>query len=335
MALQQFACVFTVTLILLCKGCHSQTPACSSPVINSRIIGGQDAAEGRWPWHAVFKSSGRDFCQGSLITDQWVLTAAQCFIYYFGRTSVHLGVHNQSGFNPNEVTRRVEYFVCHQDFNTSTYEHDICLVKLSAPVNFTDYIRPVCLAAENSIFSDETICWVTGFGYDENWKRPEILQEVDVPIIENKICSFYFKNGFYYYGYYSRYAPTENKLCAGQEDGLKEAFYYDEGAALVTKKNSTWVQSGIVSFTFSSWMRLPTVYTRVSRYQKWISDKVTGMKPGFVTFNSPGTLKCGCPTSANDKSIFGSGANLIPIAHLVPLAVLVVFLHVFVGSGVV
>lgn len=79
---------------------------------------------------------------------------------------VHLGVYNQSASNPNEVTRKVAQYLCHQNFSSFTYENDICLVKLSAPVNFTDYIQPVCLAAENSAFYDGTASSVTGFGYN-------------------------------------------------------------------------------------------------------------------------------------------------------------------------
>ncbi|XP_037544222.1 serine protease 27-like [Nematolebias whitei] len=334
--------------------------ACARPVIDSRITGGQSAAAGRWPWHVVFKRFGYLFCQGSLITDQWVLTAAQCSINsYLSGAEVQLGAINQTGFDPNLVTRRVEYFICHQDL-TNRYENDICLVKLSAPVNFTDYIQPVCLAAENSTFYEGTTSWVTGFGYNIYWSQADTLQEVDVPIVGNNKCTCYFKSS---YDYYSANTPTENQLCAGQEDGLKDAFYGDLGAALVTKKDFIWVQSGIVSQNFY-WLHRPTIYTRVSQYQKWISDKVTGMQPGFITFISPGNdvdLNYTCPTSAPsttfhfftdyfrfnsttptspntpattiDKSIWSSGVSQIPITHFIPLSVFVLFLHVFVGNS--
>uniref|UniRef100_A0A3B5M249 Peptidase S1 domain-containing protein n=1 Tax=Xiphophorus couchianus TaxID=32473 RepID=A0A3B5M249_9TELE len=45
----------------------------------SRIIGGQDASPGSWPWHVAFTTDNNNlFCQGSLITKEWVLTAAKC-----------------------------------------------------------------------------------------------------------------------------------------------------------------------------------------------------------------------------------------------------------------
>uniref|UniRef100_A0A668UM06 Peptidase S1 domain-containing protein n=1 Tax=Oreochromis aureus TaxID=47969 RepID=A0A668UM06_OREAU len=45
---------------------------------NSKIIGGEAAAPGSWPWQSSLSNNGSFSCGGSLITDQWVLTAAHC-----------------------------------------------------------------------------------------------------------------------------------------------------------------------------------------------------------------------------------------------------------------
>ncbi|XP_027894030.1 serine protease 27-like [Xiphophorus couchianus] len=352
MALQRFAWGITVMIALFFKGGDSQ-PACARPPINSRIIGGQDASPGSWPWHVAFTTDNNNlFCQGSLITKEWVLTAAKC-----ERTSsdvvLHFGGTNQSGFG--EVTRGIDSFHCHPNF-TFFGGNDICLVKLSAPVNFTDYIRPVCLAAENSTFYDGTSSWVTGFsGYTISYP----LQEIDVSVVGNRKCNC---------SYNYNYPITEDLMCAGSENGSKTESYGDGGTALVTKKDSIWVQSGIASLKFQ---KLLTIYTRVSQYQKWITDTVTGMDPGFVTYTSPGidsNLNYTCPPpptttqrphfttqrphfttqrphfttqrphfttqhSTTDDSIFGSGETLIPVARVFPLSALVLFVHLFVGGA--
>ncbi|XP_023201967.1 serine protease 27-like [Xiphophorus maculatus] len=367
MALQGFAWGITVMIALFFKGGDSQ-PACASPPINSRIIGGQDASPGRWPWHVAFTIGNSFlFCQGSLITEEWVLTAAQC-----ERTPSIVVLH----FGIGEVTRGIDSFHCHP--NHTYYGGNICLVKLSAPVNFTDYIRPVCLAAENSTFYDGTSSWVTGFS-DNLISYP--LQEIDVSVLGNRKCNCSY-NYIYIYNYIYNYPITEDLMCAGSENGSKTESSRDEGAALVTKKDSIWVQSGIVSLT---WPNLPTIYTRVSQYQKWITDTVTGMDPGFVTYTSPGIdrdLNYTCPPpptttqrpdfttqrpdfttqrpdfttqrpdfttqrpdfttqrpdfttqhSTTDDSIFGSGETLIPVARVFPLSALVLFVHLFVGGA--
>uniref|UniRef100_A0A3P9CXV2 SRCR domain-containing protein n=1 Tax=Maylandia zebra TaxID=106582 RepID=A0A3P9CXV2_9CICH len=79
---------------------------------------------------------------------------------------VHLGQHIQSGFSQNVVIRTVEEVICHPEYNSTTYNSDICLLKLSAPVYFTDYIQPICLASKNSTFHSGISSWVTGCGFD-------------------------------------------------------------------------------------------------------------------------------------------------------------------------
>lgn len=77
---------------------------------------------------------------------------------------VYLGRQNQQGTNPNEVSHTVTQIICHPNYSSSTSDNDICLLKLSSSVTFTNYIRPVCLAAPGSSFYAGTTSWVTGWG---------------------------------------------------------------------------------------------------------------------------------------------------------------------------
>lgn len=52
----------------------------------------------------------------------------------------------------------------HPDYNASTYDNDISLLRLAQSVTFTSYILPVCLAAADSAFHNGTDSWVTGWG---------------------------------------------------------------------------------------------------------------------------------------------------------------------------
>ncbi|KAL4007310.1 hypothetical protein ACER0C_001162 [Sarotherodon galilaeus] len=259
MALQQFVCCFTVLIISLCKACGSRA------VKSSSITGGQHATPGSWPWYAEVNS----LFGGSLISDQWVLTTASITLFDFSSIEVYLGRHSKSGSNPNEVNRTVVNITCHPEFNSSTRENDICLLKLSAPVNFTDYIQPICLASENSTFDNETSSWVIGFGDDDDGSFTKTLKEAKVPIMGNNKCKCIYQ------GSYTKI--TENMNCAGDED-------------------SFWLQSGVLSV--SACGAFPSVFTRVSQYQKWISDKVTGTPTGSVTFTSPDSSTS--PTTSPD-----------------------------------
>ncbi|XP_026004360.1 chymotrypsin-like protease CTRL-1 [Astatotilapia calliptera] len=333
MALQQFVCCVTVLIIFFCKGCDSQQPACGSRAVNSSFTGVGDAAAGSWPWFADIRvDGGPPFIDaglgeldtslgfgGSLINDQWVLTAASTMSLDFSSRVVYLGRNSHSGPNPNEVSRTVVNITYHPGFNSSTHENDICLLKLSAPVNFTDYIRPICLASQNSTFNNESSSWAIGFGDSSN-----NLQEAKVPIVGNSECK-------------ARYPRVPDSIiCTGE----MESCLLSVGAPLMTQSGSVWLQSGLL-IDFGCSVR-PSFYTPVSQYQQWISDTVTGTPPGFVTFPSPDSSlqtsppptapPTAPPTSPTCVDVYCSGENLIHFTHFTSLCVLVVLLHVFAAT---
>uniref|UniRef100_A0AAZ1WY38 Deleted in malignant brain tumors 1 protein-like n=1 Tax=Oreochromis aureus TaxID=47969 RepID=A0AAZ1WY38_OREAU len=297
---------------------------------------------GSGPWQVSINHNGQFWCGGSLITNQWVLTAASCISHNL--TEVHLSCHTQSDLTSGEVSLTVEDIICHPAFNNSTYENDICLLKLSAPVTFTDYIQPICLASQNSTFYNGTSSWVTDFSETGNSSFPNILQEVNAPVVGNNECQCYYEGDK---------AITENMICAMLQ-ARKDSCQGNPGGPLMTKTGFAWVQSGVVSTDDGCAQPVrPAVFTRVSEYQNWISDTVTGMKPNFVTFTSPGTdndLYFTCPTlspptvpttvpstvlttSSTDDSVFDSGENLTHFTHFASLSLFAVLLHVVVTSS--
>uniref|UniRef100_A0A4W5PAV1 Zgc:100868 n=1 Tax=Hucho hucho TaxID=62062 RepID=A0A4W5PAV1_9TELE len=284
-------CLVTLLVALFSKVSHSQLNVCGISPLNTRIVGGQNAPPGSWPWQASLQKSGSLFCGGSLINKEWVLTAAHCF----PSTStlnlvVYLGRQSQQGNNPNEVSSTVTQIIRHPSYSKDTNDNDMCLLKLSSPVTFTNYIQPVCLAAPGSSFYAGTTSWVTGWGTTSSGgSLPPILQEVDVPIVGNRQCNCNYGVG----------SITDNVICAGLSAGGKDSCQGDSGGPIVSKQGTRWIQSGVVSFGKGcAQANFPGVYARVSQYQTWINSQITSNQPGFITFSSSGTdsdLNVTCP----------------------------------------
>ncbi|KAL6102393.1 uncharacterized protein ACO6RY_02008 [Pungitius sinensis] len=263
-------------------GSDAQSDVCGVAPLNTRIVGGQNAPAGSWPWQVSLHRSLGHFCGGSLINSQWVLSAAHCFssLSTSGLT-VYLGRNTQQLLNINEVSRGVSLVIIHPNYNSQTNDNDVALLQLSSPVTFTNYIRPVCLAAEGSQFPDGTSCWVTGWGTTQSdvpLQFPQYLQEVQVPVVSNSRCNAAYGT------------ITSNMVCAGPDGGGKDSCQGDSGGPLVSKNGSQWVQAGVVSFGRGCAIAgFPGVYARVSQYQNWIQSQITSDQPGFVAFVGNGT----------------------------------------------
>ncbi|KAL6476709.1 hypothetical protein MHYP_G00152080 [Metynnis hypsauchen] len=287
----------------LAKGCQSQLNVCGVASLNTKIVGGQDASPGSWPWQVSLQTNGFHFCGGSLINSNWVLTAAHCVgSITASQVTVYLGDQSLSnqGSNTNVVSRSVSQVITHPNYSSFTHDNDIALLQLSSSVTFPNYITPVCLAAAGSTFFNGTLTWVTGWGNiasGVSLPSPGTLQEVQVPIVGNRECNCLYGVG----------TITDNMLCAGLLAGGKDSCQGDSGGPLVSKQGGVWIQAGIVSFGAGcAQPNYPGVYTRVSQYQTWINQQITSNQPGFPRFNSTGTdgdlsVSCaGLPTVATN-----------------------------------
>uniref|UniRef100_A0A8C2AUX9 Zgc:123295 n=1 Tax=Cyprinus carpio TaxID=7962 RepID=A0A8C2AUX9_CYPCA len=272
------SCGYYIILILTLSFLSS---VCGQAPLNNKIVGGEAATAGAWPWQVslhITCDGGLCYCGGSLINKDWVLSAA----HSSSRTiQIYLGRQSQSESNPNEVLRTASATI-HPNYNSLTHDNDIALLHLSSSVTFTDYIKPVCLAAAGSKFAAGTDSWVTGWGaLQSGGPFPDILQEVMIPVVSSRDCYNAYGGGI-----------TSNMICAGFCSLVLVVVGQrgDSGGPLVTRNGSLWIQSGVVSFGDGcADRRYPGVYTRVSQYQGWITYTIGSNPPGFVKFNNSGS----------------------------------------------
>uniref|UniRef100_A0AAV2M2Y1 Peptidase S1 domain-containing protein n=1 Tax=Knipowitschia caucasica TaxID=637954 RepID=A0AAV2M2Y1_KNICA len=246
---------------------------CGRAGLNSRIVGGALSNPGNWPWQVYVQTTdarGISYaCGGSLISKQWVMTAAHCLIDRIANlTKVYLGLQTLSGPNPNAVVKDVVSAVTHPQFNSSgVLDHDIAVIKMADTVTYSSYIQPVCLAKSNSTIDSGQSSWVAGWGLLQQGgsSLSNTLQELCVPVVEDADCSSLLRLNI-----------PKNILCAGSVGG-EGICQGDSGGALVVKQGTTWIQTGIVSGSVGCALQdKPALYAEVAEFQAWIQGHEWG-----------------------------------------------------------
>ncbi|XP_074657289.1 chymotrypsinogen B-like [Tubulanus polymorphus] len=234
-----------------------------------KIVGGVDALRGEFPWQVGMRNpSGHNFCGGSLLNKNWVVTAAHCVK---GKTTsdftVTLGDHHKTENDHTEQSRSVSRIVMHPDYVSAGQGNDIALLLLETPARYTHFVRPVCRpeAGENFLNMD---CAVTGWGKLEfQGRSPNILQKVFVPIVPRRTCNLYMGHG----------SIKECNICAGDlQHGGIDSCQGDSGGPLVCRKRGrgqSWKLAGIVSWGQDcAKPGLPGIYTDVGYFDSWIDQ---------------------------------------------------------------
>jgi len=243
----------------------------------SRIVGGSETEINEYPWMAVIATTAESqFCGGSLIGTQWVITATHCMFKDQDQTIpqtaadivVVLGEHDLFDQNESKLPRKVvkvSQIIKHESYDKITSNNDIALLKLAEEVDLNTY-TPVCLpnTADNGKYDGKN-AWVYGWGTTSyGGVSAQKLLEVEVPVVSNSVCQAAM----------TQYQITDAMLCAGGQAN-KDGCQGDSGGPLTVDDNGKHILIGDVSFGNKCGLEGQYgVYGDVAYFRTWIDTNV-------------------------------------------------------------
>ncbi|XP_026539822.1 coagulation factor VII-like [Notechis scutatus] len=233
-----------------------------------RIIGGSFCRPGACPWQVLIQNNrGYGFCGGSLISSQWVLTAAHCFDTV-NPHQVTVGDFDKHQRERDEQKVRVRRYWRHPQYNSQNYNNDIALVQLTSNVIFTQNVLPICLPHPNLatlLIEDIAQGTVSGWGATyAKGKLTRFLMKIKLPIVSMETCRQSTEK-----------LITDNMFCAGYDTEGQDACKGDSGGPFAATYHNTWYLLGIVSWGEGcAEVGKYGAYTLVSNYISWIKEVI-------------------------------------------------------------
>jgi secreted trypsin-like serine protease len=236
--------------------------------LTNKIIGGDEVqSPSEIPWQVALIRSDSDpfygqFCGGSLIHNNWVLTAAHC-LKNRDVNSLRVMTGSIDLDNPGQLSN-IKRIIIHPNYNPNNYDNDIALLELSNPVALNQYCNIIQLPINDpreELLTPGTTVSVSGWGRMQNGYDAVILNRLEIPLVSDAACI-------------NSYGPycTINMVCAGFKQGGRDACKGDSGGPLfIEGPNQESTLVGIVSWGWGcAQPDLYGVYTKVHNYLGWV-----------------------------------------------------------------
>jgi hypothetical protein len=235
------------------------------------IIGGTTATAGEFPWQIQISVPGfAHWCGGSIVSADWVLTAAHCVD---GRIpsdfTLRAGLHQRSAPDGNVQTRSVSHIVQHPAYKSSTIENDLALLRVSTPFAFNARVQAIGIRATDAAVG--TSAQVSGWGQTAPGSASaDILMKTQLPVESTATCNAAGTLSL---------TVQPSMVCAGFVGGEHGGCHGDSGGPLSVLNGGTWEQIGVVSWGVGGSCSSYTVFARLSQFASWIQSIIA---PAFT-----------------------------------------------------
>lgn len=243
----------------------------SGSIQTRMIVGGSEAQSGAWPWQiAVLDRKKRLICGGTLITSEFVLTAAHC-VTRQGNMNIVAGEYNLADKDSDDrQERKVLRAFKHPQYNEKYVDNDIALLKLESPLQLTQRVWPACLPGQGEELEPEMNATILGWGATRYTKQPDgkaqverddMLREARVPVVDFEDCKQSYGDDL----------ETHHVICAGYREGRIDSCAGDSGGPLLVERDNRWNVYGVTSFGDECGKEGKYgIYSKTSAYVNWI-----------------------------------------------------------------
>ncbi|GLH11247.1 Phenoloxidase-activating factor 3, partial [Gryllus bimaculatus] len=247
-------------------------------------------------------------CGGALISENFVLTAANCArgSPSFGAPAkVRLGAvtfREGEGAGPDAQELDVAQVILHPAYNASSTRNDIALLRLADSARLTRAVYPACLFPETRLPIQRVV--LAGAGARSAERNVGKLSKVDLPVVPFEKCQDIYKNS-------NTYIDELTTICAGEKG--RDACVGDSGAPVVQKEAAplcNYQIVGITSFGFRQCGSQPAVYTKVQAFLPWIEETVWGRTTQLLSAMALRPLLLASPSASAPPTpfVFEDGA---------------------------